>query len=101
MSAGSTSTQLADSGVCIEHGSGSEGLGGFGARLDLPEELPRLDGRGYTLIPRLIDGHAHSFGPSLNDALRFGVTTVLDQFAPPTFALAKRVARGGGSRQRA
>ena len=64
-----------------------------GARLDLPEELPRLDGRGYTLIPGLIDGHVHSFGSTLNDALRFGVTTVLDQSTMPDLVAAKRPAR--------
>ena len=64
-----------------------------GQRLDLPEELPRLDGRGYTLTPGLIDGHVHSFPSTLNDALRFGVTTVLDQSTDPAFAAAKRPAR--------
>lgn len=52
----------------------------LGPRLRLPEELPRVDGRGHTLLPGLIDGHVHTFGGTLNDALRFGVTSVLDQF---------------------
>ena len=64
-----------------------------GQKLDLPEELPRLDGRGYTLVPGLIDGHVHSFLSTLGDALRFGVTTVLDQFTDPAFAAAQRPAR--------
>ena len=64
-----------------------------GQRLDLPEDLPRLDGRGYTLTPGLIDGHVHSFPSTLNDALRFGVTTVLDQSTDPAFAAAQRPAR--------
>ena len=64
-----------------------------GQKLDLPEELPRLDGRGYTLVPGLIDGHVHSFPSTLGDALRFGVTTVLDQFTDPAFAAAHRAAR--------
>ena len=64
-----------------------------GQKLDLPEELPRLDGRGYTLVPGLIDGHVHSFPSTLRDALRFGVTTVLDQFTDPAFAAAHRAAR--------
>ena len=33
-----------------------------GQRLNLPDGLPRVDGRGYTLLPGLIDAHAHSFG---------------------------------------
>ncbi|MYH48912.1 MAG: amidohydrolase family protein [Gammaproteobacteria bacterium] len=70
-----------------------------GQRLDLPEDLPRVDGRGHTLIPGLIDGHVHSFLSTLGDALRFGVTTVLDQSTDPAFAAAMRpereeVARG-------
>ena len=70
-----------------------------GQRLDLPDDLPRVDGRGHTLIPGLIDGHVHSFLSSLRDALRFGVTTVLDQSTDPAFAAAMRpereeVARG-------
>ncbi len=64
-----------------------------GQRLDLPEDLPRLDGRGHTLIPGLIDGHVHSFLSTLRDALRFGVTTVLDQSTDPAFAAAHRAAR--------
>ena len=35
----------------------------------------------------------HSFLSTLNDALRFGVTTVLDQSTAPAFAAAKRPAR--------
>ena len=65
-----------------------------GQRLDLPDDLSGLDGRGYTLIPGLIDGHVHSIGSTLNDSLRFGVTTVLDQFmAPSEFVTARRPAR--------
>ncbi|MYC93070.1 MAG: amidohydrolase family protein [Gemmatimonadetes bacterium] len=64
-----------------------------GQKLDLPEDLPRLDGRGHTLIPGLIDGHVHSFLSTLRDALRFGVTTVLDQSTDPAFAAAQRPAR--------
>ena len=64
-----------------------------GQRLDLPDDLPRVDGRGHTLIPGLIDGHVHSFLSTLGDALRFGVTTVLDQSTDPAFAAAMRPAR--------
>ena len=65
-----------------------------GPRLDLPEDLRRVDGRGHTLIPGLVDGHVHSFLSTLGDALRFGVTTVLDQSTDPAFAAAMRPARG-------
>ena len=33
-----------------------------GQRLALPERLPRVDGRGYTLLPGLIDAHSHTYG---------------------------------------
>ena len=45
-----------------------------------------VDGRGMTLLPGLIDAHTHSFGPALEDALNFGVTTVLDMFTEPNQA---------------
>lgn len=64
-----------------------------GQNLDLPDNLPRLDGRDHTLIPGLIDAHVHTFGTTLNDALRFGVTTVLDQFTDPALVATKRAAR--------
>ena len=49
-----------------------------------------IDGRGMTLLPGLIDAHTHSFGPALEDALNFGVTTVLDMFTEPNQAAAWR-----------
>jgi len=66
---------------------------GVGRWLALPPDLPRVDGRGKTLVPGLIDGHVHTFGSTLNDALRFGVTTVLDQFSDPQLVASKREAR--------
>ena len=64
-----------------------------GQRLRLPDDLPRVDGRGHTLLPGLIDAHTHTYGMMLTDALRFGVTTVFDQFTMPSLAAAKRPAR--------
>lgn len=64
-----------------------------GAKLRLPDDLPRVDGRGHTLLPGLIDGHVHTFGGTLGDALRFGVTSVLDQFTDPGLLAAARTAR--------
>ncbi len=65
----------------------------LGSRLRLPEDLPRVDGRGYTLLPGLIDGHVHTFGGTLGDAVRFGVTSVLDQFTDPTLLGGARTTR--------
>ncbi len=65
----------------------------LGPRLRLPEDLPRVDGREHTLLPGLIDGHVHTFGGTLGDALRFGVTSVLDQFTDPALLAGARTAR--------
>ena len=55
-----------------------------------------VDGRGMTLLPGLIDAHTHSFGPALEDALNFGVTTVLDMFTEPNQAAAWRREQAAG-----
>ena len=55
-----------------------------------------IDGRGMTLLPGLIDAHTHSFGPALEDALNFGVTTVLDMFTEPDQAAAWRREQAAG-----
>lgn len=53
-------------------------IGKTGQRTDLPV----IDGAGRTLLPGLIDAHAHVNGErSLRDALRFGVTTELDMLS--------------------
>ena len=45
--------------------------------------LPVVDGTGATLLPGLIDAHNHTRTVAqLQDALRFGVTTVLDMWSP-------------------
>ncbi|MEV6909312.1 amidohydrolase family protein [Amycolatopsis sp. NPDC051071] len=49
-----------------------------------------VDGRGQTLLPGLIDAHAHVFPGNLEQALAFGVTTVLDLMADPAAITALR-----------
>ena len=50
-----------------------------GPELGTWRHLPAIDGSGATLLPGLIDAHAHVRNlEDLADALRFGVTTVLD-----------------------
>ena len=47
----------------------------------IPENAKTIDGSGKTLLPGLIDSHAHAHSPlSLRSALVFGVTTELDMF---------------------
>jgi imidazolonepropionase-like amidohydrolase len=56
----------------------------------VPRGAEIVDGRGHTLLPGLIDAHAHaSMAGALEQSLVFGVTTVLDMFMPP--ALAARI----------
>ena len=78
-----------DHDVWVEDGR----LRAIGHALDLPDGLARVDGRGRTLMPGLIDSHVHTFGTTLNDAVRFEVTSVLDQFTDPALAALKRAAR--------
>ncbi len=51
--------------------------------LPLPADVERVDGRGRTVLPGLIDAHVHTYGDALADALNFGVTTVIDMFCDP------------------
>lgn len=60
----------------------------------LPRGLPVIDGSGRTLLPGFIDAHGHV--PSeghLRNALRFGVTTVLDMFTSVEVMQAHRAQR--------
>ncbi len=45
-----------------------------------------VEAQGMTLLPGLIDSHTHNFGPSLEQALNFGVTTVLDMLTDANIA---------------
>ena len=55
----------------------------IGPRLAIPAGAQRIDGKGATLLPGLIDSHTHVYGEVLKDAVRFGVTTELDMFTAP------------------
>jgi hypothetical protein len=55
-----------------------ESVGGAAASRDLPV----VDGSGRTLLPGFIEAHGHvPNATALRDALRFGVTTVLDMLS--------------------
>ena len=56
----------------------------------VPKGAVEIDATGMTLLPGLIDAHTHSWGTAPQEALNFGVTTVLDMFTEPTLAAAWR-----------
>lgn len=59
-----------------------------------PSDLSVLDGTGRTVFPGLIDAHAHvQTEVGLRNALRFGVTTLLDMFTRVEFMQAHRAQR--------
>jgi imidazolonepropionase-like amidohydrolase len=61
---------------------------------ELPSDVPVVDGRGRTLLPGLIDAHAHVHSEAgLRNALRFGVTTELDMMTDVPFMQAHRAQR--------
>lgn len=63
-----------------------QGLGRRGLRV--------IEGTGHTLIPGLIDAHAHVLSEGhMRNALRFGVTTQLDMFTRVEFMQAQRLRR--------
>jgi imidazolonepropionase-like amidohydrolase len=55
-----------------------------GADVVIPDEATVVDGRGRTVLPGLIDAHVHAYGNARADALRMGVTTMLDMFRSPS-----------------
>ncbi len=54
-----------------------------GREVDIPADAEIVDGRGRTLLPGLIDAHAHSKPGALRAALAFGVTTEMDLGSSP------------------
>ena len=68
--------------VLVRDGS----IAAVGKDLQVPAGVAVVDGRGKTLLPGLIDAHAHVFGEALQQALLFGVTTELDMFTDARMA---------------
>lgn len=54
-----------------------------------------IEGSGRTLLPGFIDAHVHAY-TGLEDALLFGVTTVIDQFTAPQTSEAARARTAAG-----
>ena len=65
----------------------------LGADIPIPDDADVIDGQGKTLIPGLIDSHVHAWGAARADALRFGVTTMLDMFTSPQLLSEARTQR--------
>lgn len=57
-----------------------------GPKLKPPKGAEVINGAGATLLPGFIDSHTHTYGPALERALVFGVTTELDMFMDPGWA---------------
>lgn len=66
-------------------------------RVKVQDGTEIIDASGKTLMPGLIDAHAHVFGNALTDALMFGVTTELDQFTAASAAQSLRAAQKAGN----
>ena len=71
---------LEDATVIISEGRITE----VGMDLAIPDEAETIKGEGRTLLPGLIDAHVHAYGSARTDALRMGVTALLDMFRSPT-----------------
>jgi imidazolonepropionase-like amidohydrolase len=75
-----------------------ERIAAVGEDLPVPDDARVVDGRGRTLLPGFIDSHTHTFtAQALEGALRFGVTTVLDQFTMPAMLDQLRADEEGGN----
>jgi imidazolonepropionase-like amidohydrolase len=68
--------------VFVENGR----IAGVGQALEQGGQGEIIDATGCTLLPGLIDSHAHILGNSLKQALAFGVTTEFDMGTDGKFA---------------
>jgi imidazolonepropionase-like amidohydrolase len=68
----------------------------IGTRLRTPPGTMEIDATGQTLLPGLIDAHTHDWGESAKQALRFGVTTELNQAAPLPYLTGRKRAQAEG-----
>lgn len=73
-----------------------------GPGVPAPAGAEAIDGAGKTLLPGLIDAHAHPQGGALRETVVFGVTTTLDMFGDPRWAVEmRREQEAGGGLDRA
>jgi imidazolonepropionase-like amidohydrolase len=71
-------------------------IAAVGTQVATPPGAEEIDGAGGTLLPGLIDAHAHARGHALREQLVFGVTTVLDMATDPVWAAAMRREQNAG-----
>lgn len=72
-------------------------ISALGSNVTIPAGVQRIDGKGATLLPGLIDSHTHIYGEVLKDAVRFGVTAELDMFTAPQGLRALQAGRDNGA----
>src|SRR5947207_8354967 len=65
-------------------------IAAVGPDIQAPPGTEEIDGVGKTLLPGLIDAHAHARGSALREQLMFGVTTILDMSTDAAWAAAMR-----------
>ena len=58
-------------------------IAAFGPEVKAPGDAVKIEGKGKTLLPGLIDSHTHIYPGALQQALAFGVTTELDMSSDP------------------
>ena len=78
--------------VLVENGR----ITSIAGKTAVPAGATIVDAAGMTLLPGLIDSHAHAFGGALEQAPVFGVTTILDMFTTVGFAAERRAEQRAG-----
>lgn len=72
-------------------------IAAIGEGIGIPEGMEIVPGEGRTLLPGFIDAHVHTWGDARRDALRFGVTTVIDMFSDTAQLAGARAERSEGA----
>ena len=74
---------IPDATVLVRNGR----IHAVGRHLDVPPNLPEIDGSGKTLMPGIIDSHGHARERrQLERAAQFGITTLMDMQSVNPFA---------------
>ncbi|HEX4960334.1 MAG TPA: amidohydrolase family protein [Thermoanaerobaculia bacterium] len=74
---------ISDATVVVRNGR----IHAVGRHLDVPPNLPEIDGSGKTLMPGIIDSHGHARERRLLErAVQFGITTIMDMQSVNPFA---------------